>query len=113
MASPGLRNQIESPRFTGAQVLLLSRTGLGWHEECIVPVLNTRHGLNAEGLMPTAPELDTAFDPQRHDTSSPLGLAPASTQRAYEWGTRPASTRRDKPRVEDVDDMWDESFASW
>ncbi|MDY7229057.1 hypothetical protein [Hyalangium rubrum] len=58
----------------------------------------------------TTPEFDTALDPQRLDASNPRA---AAASQPYEWGTRPPSTRRDKPLVEDVDDLWEESFASW
>jgi len=58
--------------------------------------------------MLTAPEHDTSREPKGLDapaTMSALGSG--------ERGTRPHSGRRDQPLVEDLDDMWDDAFASW
>jgi hypothetical protein len=59
--------------------------------------------------MLTAPEHDTPRDPNGLEASAPA----AHVSRSSEWGTRPQAGRRDKPLVEDLDDMWDDAFASW
>jgi hypothetical protein len=60
--------------------------------------------------MLTAPEHDTPREPTGLDAPVPMiALGPGSS----EWGHRPQGGRRDKPLIEDLDDMWDDAFASW
>lgn len=60
--------------------------------------------------MLTAAEHDTPREPSGPEASVPTA---SHGQRSGEWGTRPQTGRRDKPLVEDLDDMWDDAFASW
>jgi hypothetical protein len=60
--------------------------------------------------MLNAPEHDTSHESKGLEAPvSMSALGPGSRER----GTRPQNGRRDKPLVEDLDDMWDDAFASW
>jgi len=110
IAALSLRKEGESQLSGTGLVFPVSLEVQGWHNACVLQPVNAVLGLKAEGTMLTAPEHDTPRESAGPEASMPQS---AHGQRSGEWGTRPPNGRRDKPLVEDLDDMWDDAFASW